>query len=273
MPDGELGVSNRKVVYSLQHSGEYLFIEISAGRTPKRECLVVSPTALSSERIRVISSLSLQALAEKFLEHTDGPKLKKLASKIAINPVNAASKPRTTTSAMTYADRWLRQLNLSQNQSASEEVRSKALIQLAKIEGEMASLDDHFKWPSTEAATGSGNLMSFDAPSDGILSFFGYQVGQASQLSPATRYLVLDRVFRIRLPPVLPSSHMALWATPNSGRRLKKLAETIAALVRNAKRRRNASYSRAISEWEFDLQRLHDALYVGQFDFGWPSTH
>lgn len=272
MPDGELGMSSRKVVYPVYNSGEYLFVDVPAARVPKKDCSPLGPIALSSERIRVISSPSLLTLVEKLSEHADGPKLKKLALNIKNSPAAVATKPRAATSAMTYAARWLRQLNLSQNQSASDDVRKRALSQLAKIEEEIASLDDQFKWPSTEAPTGSGTLRSFDAPTDGILSLFGYQVGHASQLNAPTRYLILDRIFRMSLPPVLPGSHMALWGMPNSSRRLKKIAETIAALVRNAKRRHNASYSRAIFEWESDLQQLHDTLYIGRFDFGWPST-
>ncbi|MDO3434520.1 hypothetical protein QWJ46_17730 [Rhizobium sp. CBN3] len=274
MPNNELGVSSRKMVYPVRHSGEYLFIDISAGRTPKTNCSVVNSAALASERLRISSSPSLQALADGLSDHADGPKLRKIASEIRGHPVvNRGGKARIMNPGMKLAERWLRQLKLAENQTASEEVRKMALVQLAKIEQEMASLDiDHFKWPSTEALTGSGALNSFDAPSDGVLSFFGYEVGQSSRLNSSTRYAVLHRVFRIMLPQMLPTTHMALWGPANSGWRLKKIAETIAAFVRNAKRRRNPSYSQAIDDWEYDLQRLHDALYVGRFDFVWPQT-
>ena len=54
--------------------------------------------------------------------------------------------------------------------------------------------------------------------------------------------------------------------------RLKKMAETIAALARNAKRRNNASLDQAIRDWEHDLSFLYHTYYVGHFGFGWPST-
>ncbi|MGO8224445.1 hypothetical protein [Rhizobium ruizarguesonis] len=273
MPGGELGVSSRKVVYPIRYSGEYLFIDIAMRGRPKTSCSVVSPTALASERLPVTSSLPLQSIAEKYLDHADGAKLGKMASKFPAQPQTKRTADKKI-SAMSHAERWIRQLNLSLNLTASEEVRIKALAQLAKIEQELLAIgEEYFKWPSTGAQKGNGALNSFDAPEDGILSFFGYQVGQSSQITSSTRYAILDRVFRIVLPPILPGSHMALWGMPNSRRRLQKMAEAIAAFVRNAKRRQNPSYDRAIGDWEYDLQRLHDALYVGRFDFGWPETH
>ncbi|TAX54604.1 hypothetical protein [Rhizobium leguminosarum] len=271
MPGGELGVSSRRVVFPIRYSGEYLFINIAMPGKPKTSCSAVSPTAIASERLPATSSLPLQSIAEKYSDHADGTQLGKLASKF---PAEPQTKMTAEVSNKSYAERWIRQLNLSLNLTASEVVRIKALAQLAKIEEELLAIgEEYFKWPSTGAQKGNGALNSFDAPEDGVLSFFGYQVGQSSQITSSTRYAILDRVFRIVLPPILPGSHMALWGMPNSRRRLQKMAEAIAAFVRNAKRRQNPSYDRAIGDWEYDLQRLHDALYVGRFDFGWPETH
>lgn len=50
------------------------------------------------------------------------------------------------------------------------------------------------------------------------------------------------------------------------------MAETIAALVRNAKHRRDTRMKAAIRDWEQDLKQLHDESYVGTFSFGWPTT-
>jgi hypothetical protein len=59
---------------------------------------------------------------------------------------------------------------------------------------------------------------------------------------------------------------------PSTARRLQKLANTLASLARNAKRRRTASLDRAIHEWEQDLGFLYEKYYVGLFGFGWPAT-
>ncbi|NNH32999.1 hypothetical protein C9413_27260 [Rhizobium sp. SEMIA 4085] len=275
MPDNALGVSIRKAVYSIRYSGEYLYIDISAERISKRECLTVARTAIGAERIRITPSPPIHLLAQEFAENAHGFKLRKLASENRPHPTKLGSgKAPAKTRGMTYTERWLRQLNLAFNQTATEQVRKKALVQLAKIESELLSLsEEYFKWPSTEALNGSGSLNSFDAPKDGILSFFGYQVGRGSVLTSSTRYAILDRVFTLVLPPILPSWHMDSWGTPESSRRLRKMAETIAALARNAKHRRSPSYDQAVGDWEQDLQRLHDTHYVGRFDFGWPVTH
>ncbi|TBB32452.1 hypothetical protein [Rhizobium ruizarguesonis] len=275
MPGGELGVSSRKVVYPIRYSGEYLFIDTTIRGKPKTSCSIVSPTAIASERFRVTSSFPLQSIADRYSDHADGAKLGKLASKFPAQPqFRRTAEVSKKIFAMSYAERWIRQLNLSLNPTANEEIGKKALAQLAKIEEELRAVSEgYFKWPSTEAPKGDGVLNSFDAPEDGILSFFGYQVGQSSRISSSTRYAILERVFRIVLPPILPGSHMALWGMPNSRRRLQKMAEAIAAFARNAKRRQTSSYDRAIGDWEHDLQGLHDTLYVGRFDFVWPETH
>ncbi|MFA1676282.1 hypothetical protein ACDY97_26955 [Rhizobium mongolense] len=275
MPGNEVGVSIRKAVYPIRYSGEYLYIDISTGRTPKKTCSIVTRAAIAPERIIVTPSPPIQSLAQEFLEHAHGSTLRKLASEIRTHPtIMGTTNAPARTHALTYTERWIRQLNLAFNQAATEQVRKKALMQLAKIEEELLSLnEEYFKWPSTEALNGSGSLTSFDAPKDGVLSFFGYHVGKGSILTSRMRCAILDRVFRIVLPPILPSWHMESWGTPESSRRLRKMAETIAALARNAKHRRSPSYDQAVGDWEHDLQRLHDTHYVGRFDFGWPVTH
>ena len=57
-----------------------------------------------------------------------------------------------------------------------------------------------------------------------------------------------------------------------SAQRLRKLAETIAALTRNAKRRRDSIMATAIEHWEQDLEFLYYEFYVEKFYFGWPTT-
>jgi len=65
---------------------------------------------------------------------------------------------------------------------------------------------------------------------------------------------------------------MAEWGSPRSAKRLQKLANVIAANVKNNKRKNNPSYRKAIREWENDLGHLKKAYYDGVYDFGWPNT-
>lgn len=53
--------------------------------------------------------------------------------------------------------------------------------------------------------------------------------------------------------------------------RLKKMAESIAAFARNAKRKRTSVLDDAVVDWEADLRFLFETYYVGKFRFEWPS--
>jgi hypothetical protein len=72
--------------------------------------------------------------------------------------------------------------------------------------------------------------------------------------------------------PIFPKEYLAEWDSPGTASRFRKLAETIAALTRNAKRRRDALFETAVEHWEQDLRFLYDRFYVGTFGFGWPDT-
>lgn len=132
--------------------------------------------------------------------------------------------------------------------------------------------DEFFKWPSTEAKAGSGGIQSKGWIPEGMLQLMGYSVGRSSDLSGTQRALLLTEVFRGHLPPAFPSGYMSQWEKPGSAGRLRKMAETIAALTRNARRRRDSLMEVAVRHWEDDLRFLHDRFYVGTFQFGWPVS-
>jgi hypothetical protein len=73
--------------------------------------------------------------------------------------------------------------------------------------------------------------------------------------------------------PRLMIPHIFWNGANQTARRLHKLANTLAALTRNAKRRDTVSLSKAVDDWERDLAFLHDRYYVNFFRFGWPETH
>jgi hypothetical protein len=74
---------------------------------------------------------------------------------------------------------------------------------------------------------------------------------------------MLDQIFQSQIPPVFPSVYLNEWGQPRSVKRLKKMAETIAALTRNAKRRRDSRMKTAIRDCENDLNYLYHEYYVG----------
>lgn len=132
--------------------------------------------------------------------------------------------------------------------------------------------EGYFEWPSTDApATLHGYLGDVFFYKDGLLSYVGYRVGHEGECL-VTRQRTLDCVFHNRLPRVDSPEYMEEWAAPETPERLHKLAETIAALTRNAKRRRDVSLDVAIADWEADLKYLYEAYYIGRFGFDWPGT-
>lgn len=105
-----------------------------------------------------------------------------------------------------------------------------------------------------------------------MLSYLEYRVGKTAGLSSRERQVILSRVFEGKLPRVFEPAYMEEWGDPKSARRLKKMAESLAAFARNFKRLDEDKYDEAIRQWEQDLDFLYHAYYLGRFGFGWPTT-
>jgi hypothetical protein len=132
-------------------------------------------------------------------------------------------------------------------------------------------LRGYFKWPSTDAPA---SKYGFDCEAyfytNGLLGFVGYKVGNEGE-STMVRLKILDCVFHNKLPKVESPEYMSEWGGVETSERLKKMAECIAAFVRNAKRRSDADMSIAIDEWESDLKYLYDKYYSRVSRFSWPK--
>ncbi|WP_281926767.1 hypothetical protein [Roseibium album] len=133
--------------------------------------------------------------------------------------------------------------------------------------------EGQFAWPSTVAERGVESLGFVQAPKEGMLGYLGYRVGDTNGLDSGSRQRILAEVFRGSLPPLDSPEYLEQWGEPKSVARLKKLAETIAALTRNAKRRDASRLSTAIGDWEDDLDFLYVEFYIGRFGFSWPSVN
>lgn len=136
----------------------------------------------------------------------------------------------------------------------------------------LAAQEQWFAWPTTSASPGICRLKHISAPDEGMLSFLGYHVGEGQPTRREIRSCILDYIFECHLPPLNDSAYYSEWGAPQSARRLSKLANTLAAFARNAKRRNAVSHAKAIDDWERDLTLLHDKYYLGYFHFGWPDT-
>ena len=165
-------------------------------------------------------------------------------------------------------------------QDASKQARhaaAKAVLDAIRTEWERREhlpIPEHerFDWPSTEATRGSGQLLTEDWVREGVLKYMGYKVGNVDGEPPGMRERILAEVFDGPIPPVFEKPYLAEWSRPGTAARLQKMAETIAALTRNAKRRRDSKMLAAVKDWEADLQFLYDKYYIGHFRFDWPVT-
>lgn len=133
-----------------------------------------------------------------------------------------------------------------------------------------AGVDGYFPWPSTEATVGPGSFAQEGWPASGLLAFLGYHVGSTHGIDVRSRQSILAGVFRGPIPPVGSFQYYQSWGRDQSAERLKKLAESLAAFARNAKRRHQSDMSAAIADWEEDLGFLYRDFYVDQFKFVWP---
>lgn len=129
---------------------------------------------------------------------------------------------------------------------------------------------DYFDWPTTKTGTGGNGALNVQWVTEGPLAYLGYHVGESSALHASNRHVLLSRIMKMQLPPIESPAYMESWGVPNSTLRLKKMANSIASFTRQAKRQATVNKSLAISQWEADLNFLHDEFYVGHFNFGWP---
>jgi hypothetical protein len=151
--------------------------------------------------------------------------------------------------------------------------RKKALDLRERIATRLTQLQGtQFVWSTTTANPGSQNLSS-DAfkYEEGVLRHYGYKVGM-NGLSESQRWEILDTVFLRPLLQMDNAAYLSKWGEPNSAKRLQKLAESIAAFTRNAKRRNRGSFTKAIQDWETDLAYLKRTYYNNRFSFQYPRT-
>ncbi|RWX60992.1 hypothetical protein [Mesorhizobium sp. M2A.F.Ca.ET.039.01.1.1] len=106
--------------------------------------------------------------------------------------------------------------------------------------------EDWFRWPGTDASPADGGLKLSGALKEGMFSYLEYHVGRTNGEASPVRQSILARIFESSLPPVFPKDYMAQWGQNKSAQRLKKMAETIAALTRNFKRMNDDRYDEAI---------------------------
>lgn len=130
-----------------------------------------------------------------------------------------------------------------------------------------------FEWPTTDAPRGNASLLGLIGPEQGMLGHIGFRVGIYGIRNHEERRVFLDWVLQTPLPPMISAEYMDSWAEPGSVQRLQKLAYSLAAFTRNAKRNPKGS-ELAIEHWERDLRYLYEHHYrpIRDWQFYWPET-
>jgi hypothetical protein len=150
----------------------------------------------------------------------------------------------------------------------------KALSVVEKIRGSRTNENKFFQWPTTDADCGNGTFGEQAWPQIGMLKYLGYKVGQSGAFR-TDRQKTLEVAFTVQeLPKVNSQDYVKAWGNASSGVRLKKIADSIAAFCRNARRQNSESYEISIADYETDLAWLKRTYYDGRFDrqFTWPDT-
>lgn len=134
-------------------------------------------------------------------------------------------------------------------------------------------LETSFPWPETDAPTGDGSVDPGEWPEIGLLGKLGYSVGKGGR-GKYRRRAILRKAFQTDASEWLPVKEQAeQWAKPKSPARLQKIANSLAAFARNARKKDDPSLRTAISHWEADLTHLKEQFYDEQYSFEWPAPH
>lgn len=136
-------------------------------------------------------------------------------------------------------------------------------------------LTSFVRWPTTDAPPSLASLLDSGWVKAGMLSHYGYHVGQDGQPT-ASRVKTLAKIFNAELNiDLFEKRYISEWSTPSSLGRLMKMARTIAALCRNAKRSPH-NFNQAINDWEQDLEHLRQTYYhtfLNLEALSWPETN
>lgn len=157
----------------------------------------------------------------------------------------------------------------------AESVRAEAVARLFELAGKHVEPVEApgFQFPDTDIMEARRVAKASDVQfkwSQGLLRLSGYKVGRDGERE-STRRKILNYIFlKDTLSDVDDKEYAEEWGKPRTSRRLKKLADSIAAFTRNAKRNPNAM-DHAIVDWESDLDYLRETFYKKWHEFPWPD--
>lgn len=126
---------------------------------------------------------------------------------------------------------------------------------------------ESFPWVSTEVGFGFEKIDVSGWKKNDLLSKMGYKTGNYSDLNIETRRAILYKVYKEEIPKKIANlfEDIESWGIPNSSTRLRKIAESIALVIRNEKMH-SYDYTVSISERESDLADLKKKYYDGKYN-------
>jgi hypothetical protein len=141
---------------------------------------------------------------------------------------------------------------------------------------EMVRSELEDQWPGTEPIPNYGNGSDGDfGPDKSPLHRLGYSVGQTGRTRAERRKLLRQayEMDRSSLPGDYPRNYIEKWGPAESGKRLKRIADHLAANCRSFKNNRGGNYETAIDQWEADLDWLRRTFFTPTtYGFQWPGT-
>lgn len=129
-----------------------------------------------------------------------------------------------------------------------------------------------FDWPTTRLVPslgGSGVSETSGWKPESFVKLMGYTVGAKGQ-DPLKRRLALQKAFFGDLPKAADPDYIAEWGPPQSGIRLRKIAERLNINIVLGLSRDNMDL--AVRHWLDDMAWLKSTYYDGRYTFAWPST-
>lgn len=92
---------------------------------------------------------------------------------------------------------------------------------------------------------------------DGVLSAFGYRVGEFGVRDSEERLRILKLIFDAEIPPINDTSYVRSWGRPKSQQRKRRLTSVIASLIYSTERKSAGKrFANALKDWTGDLQAI-----------------
>ncbi len=155
--------------------------------------------------------------------------------------------------------------NIANNEANQLKNKTHCKLSVNKIKPRI--IQENFHWVSTEVGFSFEKMNTSGLKKCNLLSLLGYKTGNYSDLSAKTRRAILYKIYEEEIPKKFANliDDIKDWGKPKSGLRLRKIAESIAFVVKSEKMHKY-NYEDSIFERESDLADLKKKYYDGVYD-------